>query len=79
MRVVVRDFGSTRTHLADVESTTATLISGQTYLQPPDDTRALCGDHIYHGFVMSVPLERVKCQECRRVRRKEDKRRGKDA
>lgn len=64
MREVVRNFGANVTHLADVESTAASIAFGATYRKPPEDTVTLCKVRIRDGVVMREGTK-VKCRTCR--------------
>ena len=75
MRVVVRNFGSSKTHLADVTSTSGGLAFGKPYRKPPSSTRALCGVRIIDGVVMQEGT-RLKCSACLYFNDKEDEQHG---
>jgi hypothetical protein len=64
MRVIVRNLASNATHVADVESTSASVIFGATYQKPPVDTRAICGVKISDGVVMRDDTK-IRCRTCR--------------
>lgn len=64
MREIVRSFKSDRTHLADVESTTAAVAFGATYRRPPVGTKAICGVRIVDGVVMQTG-SKVRCPTCK--------------
>lgn len=67
---IVRNMGSAKTHLADIDRTDAALMAGAVYRKPPEDTQALCGVRIWDGVVMR-PGSRMKCQACTYINSKE--------
>lgn len=63
-REVVRNIGSNKTHVADVESSTMGSLIGKPYRRPDRATRALCGVSISDGVVMREGTK-VRCSPCR--------------
>ena len=65
-RVIVRNMGSNKTHLADVERTIPARLFGAAYHMPDPETRALCGVRINDGVVMQVGT-RLLCGPCKHI------------